>query len=69
MTEVETDPATSPRQAEDAFREACSALLVALATGSTINDHEAEALLDAMEDIDLRDGLRVSLGMYGLRGA
>lgn len=68
MTEVETDSATSPRQAEDAYLAAVSALLVAMATGSTINDREAEALLDAMEDIDLRDGLRVSLGMYGLCG-
>lgn len=58
-----------PAAPEDAFREACSALLVAMATNSTINDREAETLLDAMEDIDLRDGLRVSLGMFGLRGA
>lgn len=68
MTEDKPVPAQSPRQAEDAYLEAVSALLVAMATNSTINDREAETLLDAMEDIDLRDGLRVSLGMYGLRG-
>lgn len=69
MTEDETVPAQSPRQADAAYMAAVSALLVAMATNSTINDREADALLDAMEDVDLRDGLRVSLGMYGLRGA
>ena len=68
MTEDDTVPATSPRQAEDAYLAAVSALLVAIATNSTVTPDECDALLDAMPDVDMRDGLRVGLGMLGLRG-
>lgn len=68
MTEVETDPAESPRQAEDGYLAAVSALLLAIATNGVITPEECDTLLDAMPDIDLRDGLRVGLGMLGLRG-
>lgn len=69
MTAHDTVPATSPRQAtpDDRYLAACSALLVAMATNSTLTDDEADALLDAMPDVDLRDGLRVGLAMGGLR--
>ncbi len=69
MTEDETVPAQSPTQADDAYLAACSALLVAVASNTTINAAEADALLDAMPDAELRDGLRVGLGMYGLLGS
>lgn len=68
MTEDETVPATSPRQAEDAFRAALSALLCAIATNTLITDAEAEVLSAAMPD-DLRDKLWDGLKMLELRGA
>ena len=66
MTAHDTVPATSPRQADDRYLAACSALLVAMATNSTINDQEAEALLGAMPDAAMRDGLRFALGCCGV---
>ena len=57
MTAHDTVPATSPRQADEAYLAACSALLVALATNSTLTDDEAEALLGAMPDAAMRNSL------------
>ncbi len=68
MTEDETVPATSPRQAEDAYLAAVSALLVAIATDGMLTVEEADALVDAMPDGELARGLRVGLKMYGLHG-
>lgn len=67
MTEDETVPAQSPRQAEDEFRQAVSALLVAIATNGLVTSDEADLLADAMPD-ELRAGLVVGLELYGLRG-
>ena len=69
MTAHETVPATSPRQADDAFLASCNALLVALATDSMIEDAEADVLCGAMPDASLRDGLRVAFGQHGLHQA
>ena len=69
MTEVETDPATIPMQAEDAYLAAVSALLVAIATNTTITVEEAITLADAMPGDNMPEGLMVGLGMLGLRGA
>ena len=66
MTEVDPDPAQGPRQAEDAFRAALSALLCAIATNTLITDAEAEVLSAAMPD-DLRDKLWDGLAMLELR--
>lgn len=66
MTAHETVPAQSPRQADEAYLAACRALLVALATNSTINDQEAEALLGAMPDAAMRDGLGFALHDAGV---
>ena len=68
MTAHDTVPATSSRQAtpDEAYLAACSALLVAMATNSTINDQEAEALLDAMPDAAMRDGLAFALHDAGV---
>lgn len=67
MTQDETVPAESPRQAEDAFRQALSALLCAIATNTLITDAEAETLAAAMPD-DLRDKLWDGLKLLELRG-
>ena len=68
MTEDGTVPAAAPRQADDAYLAAVSALLVAIATQTTVTVDECDTLLDAMPDVDMRDGLRIGLGMLGLRG-
>lgn len=68
MTEDETVPAQSPRQAEDAYLAAVSALLVALAVGGRITVEDADVLVDAMPDRDLAAGLRVGFTLYGLHG-
>lgn len=68
MTKDETVPAQSPRQAEDAYLAAVSALLVAIATGGLLTEHEVVVLLGAMPDDDLAAGLLVGLKMYGLHG-
>lgn len=67
MTEDETVPAQSPTQADDAYLAAVSALLVAIATNGLVTRDEADVLADAMPD-ELRAGLVVGLGLYGLRG-
>lgn len=67
MTEDETVPAPSPTQADDAYLAAVSALLVAIATNGLVTRDEADVLADAMPD-ELRAGLVVGLGLYGLRG-
>lgn len=54
-------------QPANAFLAACSALLMAIATNSTITDAEVDVLLDAMPDVDMRHGLRVGLNHAGLR--
>lgn len=67
---AERDPAPAPksRQPEqDAYLAACSALLHAMATDSTVEERHVDTLLDAMPDVDLRDGLRVWLKEAGLR--
>ena len=66
MTAHETVPATSPRQADEAYLAACSALLVALATNSTLTDDESEALLGAMPDSTMRDDLGYALYVAGV---
>ena len=68
MTAHDTVPATSPRQAtpDDRYLAACSALLVALATNSTLTDDEAEELLGAMPDAAMRDGLGFALHDAGV---
>ena len=66
MTAHETVPATSPRQADEAYLAACSALLVALATNGTLTDDEAEELLGAMPDAAMRDGLGFALHDAGV---
>lgn len=68
MTEDETVPAQSPRQAEDAYLAAVSALLCAIATNGLLTVEEADALVDAMPDGELARGLRVWLKIYGLHG-
>jgi hypothetical protein len=68
MTEDETVPAQSPRQAEDAYLAAVSALLCAMATNRLVTPAEADVLADAMPSDDLRDGFLWGLGMMGLRG-
>lgn len=68
MTEDETVPATSPRQAEDAYLAAMSALLVAIATNGLLTVEEADTLVDAMPDLELAAGLRVGFTLYGLHG-
>lgn len=68
MTEDETVPAQSPRQAEDAYLAAVSALLVAIATDGMLTVEEADALVDAMPDGELARGLRVGFTLYGLHG-
>ena len=74
MTAHETVPATSPRQADDRYLAACSALLVALATDTLLEDAEADALCAAVDGlpsgvqtgIDLSAALRVGLASHGL---
>lgn len=68
MTEDETVPAQSPRQAEDAYLAAVSALLVAIATNGLLTVEEADTLVDAMPDLELAAGLRVGFTLYGLHG-
>lgn len=68
MTEDETVPATSPRQAEDAYLAAVSALLVAIATNTTVTADEAQCLVEAMPDDEMCSGLAFALDDYGLLG-
>ena len=68
MTKDETVPAQSPRQAEDAYLAAVSALLCAIATNGLLTVEEADTLVDAMPDLELAAGLRVGFTLYGLHG-
>ncbi len=55
-------------QPSSAFLAACTSLLLAIATNSVVVSAEVDVLLDAMPDVDLRDGLRVGLRDHGLWG-
>lgn len=68
MTEDETVPAQSSRQAEDAYLAAVSALLCAIATDTTITAEEATHLVEAMPDSEMRSGLARALVSWGLCG-
>ena len=69
MMSEKTDSAPSvPAQPAAQFLAAASALLVAIATNSTLDAADAELLLDSMDDADLREGLRVGLGEMGVLG-
>lgn len=58
---------TQPEQPGSAYLAAVWALLLAIATNTTLSLDEADVLLDAMPDHDLRDGLRVQLDVLQLR--
>ena len=68
MTEDETVPAHSSRQAGDAYLAAVSALLVAMATNGLVTPDEADTLVNAMPADDLQAGLRFAIKACGLHG-
>jgi hypothetical protein len=51
-----TEP--SSNQADNEFLAACNALLLAIATDSMLDEPEADTLIHAMPDEELRLGLR-----------
>lgn len=69
MTERETAPADSPRQADGDFLSAARALLVAIATNNMVGDDELDALAMAMSDPTLAKALIVNLKCHGLASA
>ena len=67
MTDAIDAALDAPGQPETAFQAACTALLIAIATGYAIGDSDALVLLDSMPDEEMRDGLADGLSAAGLR--